>query len=91
MADTIPNVTVAAGVPTDIYAATNIAVGTQITVKMIGNGNGKLFAGAALTQEPDNSTGYRPIRPNEEWINDVGDSGAWIWSRQGCTINVEVA
>ena len=97
MADTRPNIVVPASTPINIYAATGshpqgpITVGTRITVQMIGDAYGKLYAGAALTGEPDNETGFRPIGGDEEWANDEGDSGAWIWSRQGCIINVEVA
>lgn len=91
MADTIPNVIVSAKTPTDIYDETGITAGTKISVKMIGNGNAKLYAGASLVSEPTNTTGFRPIRPDEEWVNEDGDSGAWIWSRQGCVINVKVA
>jgi len=97
MADTRPNIVVAENTVADIYAATvahpqgAIAVGTQINVKMIENGSGLLYAGAALAGRPSNATGYRPIGPNEEWLNDAGDSGAFIWSDHGCTISVKEA
>jgi hypothetical protein len=90
MANTIPNIVVPAKTVVDIYSETGITPGIQISVKMIGNGQGKLYSGAALAGEPDNTTGFRPFYPREELINDVDDVGAFIWSNQGCTINVKV-
>lgn len=93
MADTIPNIIVPAKTVVDIYAdagviAAGIVVGDPISVKMIGNGDAKLYSGAALAGEPTNADGYYPIYPKEDIPNNAGDSGAFIWSRQGCTINV---
>ncbi|AZU97940.1 hypothetical protein [Vibrio phage LP.1] len=93
MADTIPNIVIPAKTVVDIYAdpgviAAGIAVGDAISVKMIGNGLAKLYSGAALAGEPKDSDGYYPIYPREDIPNNQGDAGAFIWSRQGCTINV---
>ena len=89
MADTLPNVTVPKNTVVNIYTATGITVGTAINVKMIENGSGLLYAGAALAGRPTDATGYRPIGASEEWQNDSGDAGAFIWSDHGCVINVK--
>jgi len=75
----------------DLYAASGIAVGTKIEVVMIGAGNAKLYSGATLTSEPTDSTGYVPLVAGQAASNESGDSGAFIWSRQGCTVNVREA
>ncbi len=90
MSNTLPNIVIQAGEVVDIYAETGVTVGTQIATKMIGNGEGKLFAGAALPAPPTNATGYTPIYAREEMLNDAGDAGAFIYSEFGCTINVSV-
>lgn len=94
MADTIPNIPVPAGTVVDIYAnadviAAGISVGDKIRVKMIGDGEAKLYSGAALASEPTDADGFYPIYPREDKTNDLADAGAFIWSRQGCTINVK--
>jgi len=91
MANTRPNIIVPAATIVDLYATAVITVGVQIVVKMIGEGNAKLYSGATLTGEPDDSTGFYPIYERESKSNDAGDLGAFIWSHHGCTINVEVA
>ena len=93
MADTIPNIVVAPKTVVDIYAdagviAAGISVGDQISVKMIGGSQGKLYSGASLTGEPSDSDGFYPIYGREDVPNNSGDAGAFIWSRFGCTINV---
>jgi len=88
MADTIGNIVVPANTPVDLYDATGITIGTQISVKMIGNGNARLFSGVLLSGQPDNTTGYTPMREDEELANDDASTGAWIWSNIGCTVNV---
>jgi hypothetical protein len=96
MADTIPNIVVEPNTVVNIYAdagviAAGIAVGDQIVVKMIGGGEAKLYSGAALAAEPIDTDGFYPIYEREEKRNEAGDSGAFIWSRHGCTINVRAA
>lgn len=90
MADTIPNIIVPPNTPVDLYSESGVAVGTKISVAMNGGARAKLYSGATLTSEPNDETGYRFIFGEEEFINDVGDSGAWIYSKTGCTVNVKV-
>lgn len=94
MANTRPNIVIPANTVVDLYAALNaqsgfpsVSVGTQISVKMLGTGQARLFSGAALSGAPDDSTGYEELNGGDELINDSGDAGAFIWSNVGCTIN----
>lgn len=89
MADTIANIQVLPDTPTDLYAESGLTIGTKINVAMIGSGTSRLVAIATLTGKPDDSTGYRNLETGEEFVNDTGDSGAWIWSGNGCTVNVK--
>jgi hypothetical protein len=94
MADTIPNIVVPADTVVDIYnnadvIAAGIATGDKIRIKMVGEGEAKLYAAAALVGEPDDEDGFYPIYGREDVVNDIGDAGAFIWSRHGCTINVK--
>lgn len=94
MADTIPNIVVPASTVVDIYAdagviAAGIAVGDKIRVKMIGDSEAKLYAGATLAGEPTAAEGFYPIYGREDRTNDLADLGAFIWSTHGCTINVK--
>jgi len=91
MSNTLPNVIVEPETVTDLYAETGITVGTKIEVIMIGTGIAKLYAGATLTTEPTDATGYIPLVSGQIATNESGDAGAFIWSRQGCTVNVREA
>ena len=93
MANTIPNITIPKDTVVDIYndpgvITAGIAVGDQIIVSMEDTGNARLFTGAAAPSAIDNSTGFVGIKEGEAFINDAGDSGAFIWSLVGCVINV---
>lgn len=94
MADTIPNIVIPPKTVVDIYADSNviaagIVTGDQISVKLIGDGEAKLYSGASLSGEPSDSDGFYPIYGREDKSNDPGDLGAFIWSNAGCTINVK--
>ena len=77
MADTLPNLKIVEGVWTDIYTASGIAVGTQITVQNLGSNT--LYLNAKAT-EPNVDDGFKAVPPFREAVNDSGDSGAWILS-----------
>lgn len=96
MADTRPNIVVPPMTVIDIYAAMNlqagfpaVTVGDRLELQMIGNGIAFLYSGAELTGRPTDLTGYEPIYGRETATNQSGDSGAFVWSDAGCTINVE--
>ena len=94
MADTLPNVQIAADAWVDIYAATSIAVGTKIG--MINNGGHTLYlygGATAPTQAPnkDSSFGFVPVEANQSAQNQSGDTGAWVYSfASSSIINVAV-
>lgn len=90
MADTLPNIVIAAGTVVDLYSESGITIGVKIEVLMIGLGEARLYAGATLASRPDNATGYTPLYEKGVKSNSAGDSGAFIWSDQGCTVNVRV-
>jgi hypothetical protein len=94
MADTIPNITVLPDTVTNIYTdpgvvAAGIIIGDKINAAMIGQGEAQLYAGAVQPAAIDNDTGYRDLLPCKPLDNDLGDAGAFIYSRLGCTINVK--
>ena len=94
MADTIPNIIIAPDTITDIYAdagviAGGLTVGTKLNIAMLGQGNALLYSGAVAPPVIGQESGYRELLSNEELVNDTGDSGAFIYSRLGCTINVQ--
>lgn len=83
--DTLSNVTLEKGVWVDIYDATGIAVGTQITVQNLTTSHVRLHTSAA---EPTGNYGFKTVPPYEYAINDTGDSGAWAYSTNGGAINI---
>ena len=94
MANTIPNIVVLPDTITNIYTdagvvAAGIIVGDQINVAMLGQGEAQLYAGPTPPTKIDHASGYRDLTSNEESSNDAGDTGAFIYSLLGCTINVK--
>ena len=96
MADTIPNIVIPADTVVDIYAdagviAAGIVTGDPIDIKMVGEGEAKLYFGATLAAEPDDTDGFTPLYSKGTFISDFDDLGAFAWSRHGCTISVTKA
>lgn len=91
MADTVANIVVGAGEIKNLYTETGFTVGDQLVVEMLGTGLAKLYAGTTLAVEPTNTTGYSELVPGESYVNQTDDTGAFIWSRQGCTVQVRKA
>jgi len=94
MGASIPNVTIEPDAVTDIYAdsgviAAGINVGDKICIEMLGQGAGSIYAGSTPPAQINNDSGYRDIKPGQEFSNNRGDSGLFIYSRLGCTINVK--
>lgn len=94
MSNTIPNISILPDTVTDIYAnagviAAGISVGDKINIAMTGAGSAFLHASATPPASIDNVSGYRELSSNEEFVNETGDLGAYIYSRLGCTINVK--
>lgn len=88
MSETLPNVTVPPDTVTDLYAESGVAVGEQIDIAMTGQGEGRIYSGPLAPAMIDNSTGFREIGQGDIAFNDAGDLGAFIYSRQGCQLNV---
>lgn len=89
MTDTLANVSVPVGDWVDVYSATGIAVGTVIEIQNVGDSAIHLCTRA--TQPPRNFDAYNVAVRGEYYLNDVGDSGAWIKSiGQAGKINVAI-
>lgn len=89
MADNIPNVSLEAGEPIDLYDATGIAVGTQIEVQNIGAVDVLLFSQLDL---PEIDDGQQLLQRGEYMENEEDDLGAWALSRHsGGVLSVKVA
>lgn len=87
MSDTLPNVVLPANTPVDLYAASGIAVGTQISVQNITTSDVRVYSGAT---SPDvGSSGSTLLRPGITAKNESGDAGAWAWSTSGAAVNVK--
>jgi len=80
MADNISNVEIPQNTWVDLYAATGIAVGSQIVVENIGNND--VYLAVLATQPANDHAAYnvvkRPPSPNT-MQNSEGDPGAWAY------------
>lgn len=95
MADTIPNIKVLPDTITDIYAdsgvvSAGVLVGDQISITILGQGRSRLYSGPIAPADIDDDSGFEELEAGENAINQSGDSGAFIYSRLGCTISVGV-
>lgn len=90
MADTLPNILIPPNQWVDLYQASGIAVGTQIRVKILGNGELKL---AVSESQPTSLSAYDVlVDKTQPLVNSAGDSGAWAYSVSSeVLINVGVA
>ena len=79
MIDTLNNIKILAGVPTDIYAASGIQVGTRIILQNIGVCDIELISQESEpTRQEFNDA--KQIASRSQWvINDQGDLGAWAY------------
>lgn len=93
MADTIPNIIIEPDTITDIYAdsgvvASGVVVGDQINIEILGQGRARLYSGAVAPADIDDDSGFVELEAGENATNQSGDSGAFIYSRLGCTVNI---
>ncbi|MCP3703278.1 MAG: hypothetical protein GY954_10165, partial [Alteromonas sp.] len=65
-----------------------ITVGSAINIALLGQGHAMVYSGPTAPAKIDHVSGYRDITNIENLSNDAGDTGAFIYSRLGCTINV---
>jgi hypothetical protein len=87
MADTLPNITIPEQTWVDLYAASGIAIGTQILVQNIGACDIYLTSQAS---QPTDDTAHQIIKRSQFAINDAGDTGAWAYCREGGLVNVRL-
>ena len=78
MADTLDNVRLPAGKWVDLYDATGITVGVQITAQNIGATDVLMHTGATA---PSGSDGFNRIVPGSTFANKVSSTGEWALSR----------
>ncbi|QDP56534.1 MAG: hypothetical protein Tp118SUR00d2C21406351_40 [Prokaryotic dsDNA virus sp.] len=86
MADTLPDVTLPAKTPVDLYAATGITVGTQVNVQNLTSGDVRVHVGA--TEPTLGVSGSGLLVPGQSGENTQGDSGLWAWSITGGAVQV---
>lgn len=77
MADTKPDVVLQPNTPVNLYAATGVTVGTQISVQNNSGGDVRLYSGA--TQPVLGESGSTLVKPGITAKNTAGDTGAWAW------------
>lgn len=80
------NVTLQANTPTDLYAATGIAVGTQLVLSL----NTSQIVRLAETEQglTDN---YITLHQYKQAANESGAAGAWVSCHRAAIINVREA
>lgn len=88
MADSTPNIALGQATWIDLYAASGIAVGTQIIVTNVGRSECRLYAAASAPAQANQGI---PLPVYTEATNEAGDTGAWIYSVQGGRVNVREA
>lgn len=88
MATSLPSVTIPPNTWVDLYDATGIAGATQIIVNNIGSAEAELTESAT---EPSGTVGFNPIPPREFFTNAAANVGAWAFSKEGTTLQVEAA
>ena len=80
----MPNVTLQPNVPTDIYTATGIAVGTKLIVS-----SNTPFNVYLSTTEAGLTTDFITVHNYGKATNDATDPGAWALCGKTSTINVQ--
>lgn len=80
----MPNVTLPAKTPVDLYAATGITVGNKLRVTNLTTGDVRLS-----TSQVGLNTDHVPLNAYEQALNDTGDVGAWAVSSTGGGVNVK--
>jgi hypothetical protein len=94
MADTIQNIKLTANTWIDLYAATGITVGVQITVENLASTPVKLHTSAGLptpTDAKSDETGaFSLLQGFSTSVNAVGDSGAWACSDSDGLLNTRI-
>ena len=86
MADTLPNITLPVGGSwVDLYATSGIAVGTAISVQVVGGSSTEVHV--ATSAGAPTGAGYNVVRLDEEISNSAGESGAWARAGDSTLLN----
>ena len=88
MATSLPPVTLTDNVWVDLYDVTGIVVGTQLIIQNIGSSEALLSESAS---EPTTVSGYNIIPTRTYLTNTTANIGAWAFSENGTTLQVEEA
>lgn len=67
-----------------------LSVGDKVKFSVIGQGRASIYFGSTAPSQFDNATGYFEIKPSLSQESKPTDSGVFIYSRLGCTVNVRV-
>lgn len=86
MSDTLPDVTLPAKTPVDLYAETGITVGTKVRVQNITSSDVRVHVGAVTPTMGVSGAGL--LVPGQSGENTQGDSGLWAWSVTGGAVQV---
>jgi len=86
MSDTLPDVTLPAKTPVDLYAETGITVGTKVSVQNITSSDVRVHVGVVAPTMGE--SGAALLVPGQSGENTQGDSGLWAWSVTGGAVQV---
>ena len=86
MATSLPSVTLEPGTWTDLYSATGITTGIQLTIQNIGSDEAKLSESVA---EPTSTVGRNNLSINVYVDSATTPVGVWAYSRNGTVLQVE--
>jgi hypothetical protein len=89
MATSLPRVNLPVNTWVDLYAETGIAVGTQIIVQNTGSSEVNLVESA--TTPNTNTTGFNSLVERMFFTNASGNVGAWAYTSDGGSLQVEEA
>ncbi len=87
MPTSLPRVNLPANVWVDLYAATGITAGIKLRVQNAGSSEVLLVESA--TKPITSSTGSNPLPTREFYTNKSGNVGAWAYTSDGGSLQVE--
>ena len=88
MATSLPPVTLTDSIWVDLYDETGIVAGTQLLIQNTGSSEALLAESAT---EPTPLSGYNIIPTRAYLTNNAANVGAWAFSENGTTLQVEEA
>lgn len=85
MADTLDNIVIPPNTWVNLYSASSITVGDQISVQNTSACDMFLTAQAS---EPTGAPNHQVLRIGLTMVNDLNDTGAWAFCGSGGQVNV---